>query len=883
MASTVGIGGSAGVISRPELIERLTAASRIAEISAPPGSGKTVLLRSWIQTAGLTGRVGWVGEAGRWRDPQRFWISVADALGATAGGSVVRPLTPSPDLDPGLVVERLLEDLSSLRERTWLVIDDLHELRSTDTLRQLELFLIRSPRDLRFVLSTRHDVRVGLHRLRLEGDLTEIRAGDLRFNLEEARALFRSANVQLSDASVARLHARTEGWVAGLRLAALALVNHPDPERLAAEFSGTERTVAEYLLAEVLERQPQPVQRLLLRTSILDRVCGPLADYLTGDSGSERLFQELEDANAFIVALDAKRSWFRYHQLFAELLQLELRRIAPAEVPGLYIAASRWCHDNNYQVDAIRYAQSAEDWALASDLLLSEWFDLLLNGEAATANELLKRFPPTAIDANVELAPLSALMTWRGPLEEVERALATATERETSIPAERRRRLDVLLALVRVMVARQRGDHDTVVREATYLASDVAAASAGSRLREDMRAFALTNRATSEYWLDRFDDAQEHFDEVISLARQIERPYLEILGLTYSGLIARRRSFTLAEQRITQAIEIMERHGWNGDLISAHVYPALALNRIWQGQLEETDRLLSLGERALRVERQPLIGMSIYYTRGMLELTRGRAEEALVALQTAERLVRLLAITPYALIDRVHAFLLQTLIRLGRLDAVEQALEQLDAEVGDRSETRIVIAVLRLAQGDPQGAAEAIEPVLAGSVPEPSRGHWLIQVALLDAIAREQLGETVAAARALEKALDLAEPNGIVLPFLLHPVPEMLERHSRRTSHASLIAQIRNGGQSSSDGGAARLLGPLSESETRLLRYLPTNLSVPEIAAEVYLSVNTVKTHMRHIYEKLGSHRRAQAVERARALGLLAPGALRTMARIREP
>ena len=176
------------------------------------------------------------------------------------------------------------------------------------------------------MLATRHDLRLGLHRLRLEGELTEIRAADLRFTVAEARALFEAAGVQLSDPALAPLYERTEGWAAGLRLAALSLAGHPDPERFAAEFSGSERTVAEYLLAEVLDRQPEQVRRLLLRTSVLERVNGELADLLTGGAGGERVLQELEQANAFVVALDARRSWFRYHQLFADLLQLELRR-----------------------------------------------------------------------------------------------------------------------------------------------------------------------------------------------------------------------------------------------------------------------------------------------------------------------------------------------------------------------------------------------------------------------------------------------------------------------------------------------------------------------------------------------------------------------------
>src|SRR5215472_17210732 len=330
--------GAGGVVARPGLFGRLGARARVSVVSAPPGSGKTVLLRSWIGQAGLADCAAWVAAGRGERDPQRFWLSVLAALRATAAGSaLVREVTAAPDLDGWVITERLLADLAPLDEALWLVVDDVHEL-GAEALAQLELLILRAPPELRFVLAARHDVRLGLHRLRLEGELAEIREPDLRFTLAEAAELFAAAGVRLPE--VAPLVERTEGWAAGLRLAALSLAGHPDPGRLAAEFSGTERTVAEYLLAEVLDRQPGPVRLLLLRTSIMERVNGELAGLLTGDSGGERVLQDLEAANAFVVSLDARRSWFRYHHLFADLLQLELRRTEPDQVAGLHRAAA---------------------------------------------------------------------------------------------------------------------------------------------------------------------------------------------------------------------------------------------------------------------------------------------------------------------------------------------------------------------------------------------------------------------------------------------------------------------------------------------------------------------------------------------------------------
>src|SRR5690348_10584889 len=439
--------GTGGVVSRPGLFERLGASARVTVVSAPPGSGKTMLLRSWIGAAGLEDSAAWVAVGPGERDPQQFWLSVLGALRRTSAGSgLVQAVTAAPDLDGWAITERLLEDLAPLADRVWLVVDDVHELGSDEARRQLELLVMRGPPELRVVLAARHDVRLGLHRLRLEGELTELRAADLRFSLAEARELLAAAGVELSGPALALLFERAEGWAAGLRLAALSLAGHDDPERFAAEFSGSERTVAEYLLAEVLERQGEEVRRLLLRTSILERVSGELADALTGGSGGERILQDLEAANAFVVALDAAGSWFRYHRLFAGLLQRELRRTASDEVSELHRVAAGWYAGHGFAVEAVRHAQGARDWGLASRLLADAWPGLYLGGQAATVHELLAGFPAEAPAADAELAALAAADELaRGSLEEAKRYLTLAALGSVSVPAARRGRVQVLL------------------------------------------------------------------------------------------------------------------------------------------------------------------------------------------------------------------------------------------------------------------------------------------------------------------------------------------------------------------------------------------------------------------------------------------------------
>ena len=740
---------------------------------------------------------------------------------------------------------------------------------------------MRAPPALRFVLVTRHDLRLGLHRLRLAGELTEIRAADLRFSRAESRALLSGAGVPLSESALAVLYDRTEGWAAGLRLAALSLAGHPDPERFATEFGGSERTVAEYLLAEVLERQPEEARRLLLRTSVLERVNGELADLLTGGSGGERVLQQLEKTGAFVVSLDARRSWFRYHQLFADLLQLELRGSQPGELPALHEAAAGWYAGHGYLVEAVRHAQAAQNWDQAARLLTGHWVGLGLAGLGGSVHELFARFPADVIAADAELAAGAAGdQLARGSLEEADRYLALSARALESVPADRRGRSQVLLAAVRMRRARQRGDFTAVAEEAhRLLAPAIMGGSVQPELGGDLRALALVNLGVAELWTARFEEADRHLADGIALAHEIGRPYLELAGLAFSSQLLSWRSFPLGAERGLQAIELATRHGWADEPVSGLAYLALGVAMVTQGRIEDARRALDRAERTVRTEVEPAAGMRLLYGRGMLEFVSGRHDAALSAFQAAERLASTL-VTPHTLGPRLRSHLLQTLARRGETRRVEQALANMDGPERERGEIRIAEASLRLVQQDPKAAAAVLAPVIDGSVLLQHAHLWEVQAFLLQAIACDALGDAGPARRALERALDLAEPECLLYPFLFDPQPALLERHRRLgTAHASLIAQILNvlAGQQPGQqpSGPQRLREPLSSAEARVLRYLPTKLSAPEIADEMYLSVNTVKTHMRHLYDKLGAHRRHEAVEQARALGLLAPSARR--------
>ena len=521
-------------------------------------------------------------------------------------------------------------------------------------------------------------------------------------------------------------------------------------------------------------------------------------------------------------------------------------------------------------------------------LLGDHWPGLQLGGQAATVHAILAGFPAGAAAADAELAGLAAANELaRGSLEAAERYLGLAARGSASVPAGRRGQVQVLLGVVRLLLARQRGNLPAVAEEAQRLQAVAETPDAAqSGLGEELRALALINLGITEYWAARLDDAERHLEQGVELARRIGRPFLEFSGLAYQAMVEIYLSWSFAQsaERSRQAIELARQHGWTDEPPAGIAYMILATVLARQGRLEEAESWIQRAERTVRAEAEPAAGLAVCYIRGLLELARGRDADALAALRAAERLAGLLAV-PHLLVMQVRALLVYALVRLGETDRAGQVLAGLGDQDRDRGEIRIATAVLRLAQDDPQAAAAVLAPVLEGAAPVSAR-TWLAHAFMLEAIARDALGDPAAAGRAVERALDLAEPDGALSVFLIHPAPGLLERHARDCArHAALISDIFSmlpaepGGYgkmaSPRPRGAveetARLIEPLSQSEIRVLRYLPTNLSGREIGRELSVSLNTIRTHMRHIFAKLGVHRRTEAVTRARALGLLAP------------
>ena len=871
------VSGAQGLLDRKDLLQLLDRAmtKRLTVISAPPGSGKTSLLRAWADQARKRRWVAFVSVERDQHSEQRFWCAILDAIrGPARTAAAAAPSVPTVVPDVEQVIDCVLSEIAEHAEPVVLIIDDLHELRATDAVRQLEYVLANLPGTARVVLSSRRDPPITLHQLRLADALAEIRADDLRFTEDETRELLAGSAISLSDDGVAALHQRTEGWAAGLRLAVISLSRHPEPERFVAEFSGTDRAIGEYLMAEMLERQPGEVQRMLLRTSLVESMNGELADLLADRAGSEQMLLALEEANAFVVSLDAQRTWFRYHHLLADFLRLELRRTSAAEVAGLHRRAARWLADQGNVVEAVRHMIAVGDWPDAARLVADNSFKWVLDGQAGTIHAVLRAFPDGASVNHPDLALARAAAELnQGRTQEAAAALAVAESHQPSTPPAGRSRLAVAIASLRLALARHSGRFSEVIEQVQMLEASMADASSESlAMGSELRGVTLLNLGIVETWTGRLVEAERHLDDGAALARRTSRPYLEVACRAHQGFPSKLVSVTTARDRGHEAVALAERYGLADRPVLAPALGAVGGMAIWMGEFDEGEHWLRRAWEVGSAQVDPATAVLLHLASGMLHAGRGQQRSALDAFTAAARTQSLLT-GVHALAPRIAGWLATTQARLGMPVEAQATLAEVSPESGRSGAISNARAWLCLVDGNPGLAVEALRQVRDATPPVES--FTLVEAHLLAGTAYLRLGDRDAAAAATAAALATAEPDRLIFPFAMTEAAELLGilRH-HETAHGALLTdiadQLRGGAPRSTNRDPLPRSAELTPSELRVLGLLPTNLTRAEIAHDLHVSVHTVNTHIRNLYAKLGAGDRSAAVQRGRELRLLA-------------
>jgi LuxR family maltose regulon positive regulatory protein len=869
-------------VHRARLLERLEQAmdARLALVSAPAGFGKSSLVATWLETTQRDKRrVAWFSIDADDSDPTTFWRYVTSALERAMperhddDGPLLDPNEPRMDVALG----RLINELGAVSDEVVLVLDDYHEVASAEIHESMAYLLEHMPANLHVVVITRADPSLPLARMRARGELVEIRAADLRFTDDEAATYFREvAGLELDATAVNALASRTEGWVAALQLAGLSMEGRDDVGEFIAGFAGDDRYIVDYLVEEVLQRQTDAVRSFLLQTSILARMNGSLCDAVTDGDRARATLEELERANLFLVALDDRRQWYRYHQLFADVLHARLLDERPDEVPTLHRRASEWHAEHGDLAEAIRHAIAGKDFDRAADLVERATPETRRNRQDAVRQQWLEALPAEVIRRRPVLSNLfAATLLVHGKtegvkehLDDAERWLEPASEAPTYVDEEEFRDLPGAIAIHRAGLARLQGDVGATIAHATAA-------------RELMR-----------------DDNE--------LGRGSAAALLGLAQWTNGDLQA-------ADRGYVDAITHLERAGYLPDVLGCSI--ALADIRSGLGKLGDALRIY---ERGLKLANGPgatvMRGAADMHT-GMADVLRERneLEQASHHLDVVTELGednglpqnpyrwRLVAarirqatgdidgaLALYDDADRRYftdfsprvrppsALRARMLITQRRLaDAARWARDEgvsADDELTYvREFEHATLARLLVAQNRP-GDALGLLARLLRAAQEGSRTGSVLDVLVAQSLAFDASGDAASALDALERAAELAEPEGYVRVFLDEgpPMASLLKRAAARPTASNAVTALANAITPPRRVLANQgLVEPLSERELEVLRLLQGDLDGPGIANELFVSLNTVRTHTKNIYAKLGVSSRRAAVRRGAELGLL--------------
>jgi LuxR family maltose regulon positive regulatory protein len=893
-----------GLVPRPRLRERLDRgiASKLMLVSAPAGFGKTTLLAEWLAAGRAAPAADWPAA---WLsvdqgddDPASFWTYVIAALQTVAPGVGASELAllqaPQPPSINGMLTT-LLNDLGAMASDIMLVLDDYHVIDSREVQDGMAFLLDHMPPRLHLVIASRADPALPLARMRARDELVEIRAADLRFTPDEAAAYLNGImGLQLTARDVAALEARTEGWIAALQLAALSMQGREDNAGFIAGFTGDDRFIVDYLVEEVLQRQPKHVRSFLLQTSILSRLNGSLCDAVTSQDGGKAMLEALDRGNLFLVPLDDRRQWYRYHHLFADVLQARLLDEQPRHVRELHQRASEWYEQNGERPEAIRHAMAGEDFERAADLVELAMPALRQGRQDATLRRWLEALPDELFQVRpvLSMGYVGALMA-RGEikgvearLRDVERWLSTTTEipdrpqapsaEMVVVDKEAFRDLPSAIAMYRAGQSLVSGDVPATVTHARR-ALDAA--------REDDHfgrgaAAALLGLA---YWTTGDLEAAHRWyaDGMASL---------ETAGHLADVIVG---AITLADIRIAQGRlhEAMSTYERGLQRATEHAPPVLMgaadMHVGMSEQFRERNDLAAAMQHLLRSkELGEHAGLPQYRYRWRVAMARirqvqGDLDGAVHLLDEAEGLY----VSEYSPnVQPVPALRAGVWIAQGRLgEALGWAREQGLSVEDDLSYVRefehITLARVLLARYQAERVERSIHEAvgllerLLESAEQGDRTGSVIEILVLQALAQQMRGGVPAALVPLERALTLAEPEGYVLTLVDEgrPMAVLLAAAAKRRIAPNYVRRLLTAFGDTEDTTTATqvLIEPLSERELDVLRMLATDLAGPEIARQLIVSLNTVRTHTKNIYVKLGVNNRRAAIRRAEELDLL--------------
>jgi len=863
------------VVLRPRLIEQLNEGlhRKLTLISAPAGFGKTTLLSEWV--SGCERPVAWLSLDEGDNDPTRFLTYLVAALQTIAAnlGKGVSGVLQSPQSPPTeSILTGLLNEIATVTDNFVLVLDDYHVIDSKLIDNALTFLIEHLPPQMRLVIATREDPDLPLARLRAGDQLTELRVTDLRFTPSEAAEFLNQLMaLNLSADDIAALETRTEGWIAGLQLAAISMQGHTDATSFIKSFTGSHHFVMDYLVEEVLQQQSASVQTFLLRTSILDRMCGPLCEAVVLDpsaSGQETL-EYLEHANLFIVPLDNERRWYRYHHLFADLLRQRLHQSAASStgeermgVDELHKRASAWYEDNGLEIEAFHHAAAANDYERAERLIEGKGMPLHFRGAVAPVLNWLASLPTTVLDAWPSLwTSYASVLLVTGQTTAVEQKLQAAEAAlQDAAPDDKNKDLVGRIAAIRATAAINQTQPETIIAQSRR---------ALEYLHPDNLAFRTSTIWKLGYAYHLQGDrvaASQAYNEVTSIGKASGNVVFTLMATIGLGSLQESENqLGVAEQTYRSVLQLFGDqplpfaseayfglarilYEWNDlDTAQRHAQQSIELAR----QIENTDRV---------------IVSEVFLAR--VKLAQGDAAGAASILARASQSAR-----QHNFVNRiseVSALNVLTLLRQGNLAAA--------AQLAQTHELPISKARVHLAQGDTSTALAVLEPLRRQAEAKGWEDERL-KVLVLQAVALHALGEKDKAFQLLGDALAMAEPGGFIRLFvdegapMAHLLSEAAAQGIMPDYTSKLLAVLDAENQRSEDRSylskAQPLIEPLSQRELEVLQLIAQGLSNREIGERLFLALSSVKGHNLNIFGKLQVQRRTEAVARARELGLL--------------